>query len=90
MTRGLILSRRDLEFLLYEWLDVEALTARERYAEHARETFDAVLDLSEAVATEHFAPHNKRNDAEEPTFDGERVHLHPRGRSGARGVPRRA
>ena len=26
-----ILSRRDLEFLLYEWLDVSALTARERF-----------------------------------------------------------
>ena len=77
MTRGLILSQRDLEFLLYEWLDVEALTARERYAEHSRETFDAALDLSATVAERHFAPHNKRNDAEEPTFDGERVHLHP-------------
>ncbi len=44
---SLLLSRRDLEFLLYEWLDVEALTKRERFAEHSRETFDAVLDLSE-------------------------------------------
>ena len=71
------MSQRDLEFLLYEWLDVERLTERERYAEHSRDTFDAVLDLAETVATRHFATHNKRNDAEEPTFDGERVHLHP-------------
>ncbi|CAA9403864.1 MAG: 3-methylmercaptopropionyl-CoA dehydrogenase (DmdC) [uncultured Pseudonocardia sp.] len=49
----MLLSRRDLEFLLYEWLDVELLTKRERYAEHSRETFDAVLDLAEQVATEH-------------------------------------
>ena len=72
-----VLSRRDLDFLLHEWLDVGSLTGRERYAEHSRDTFDAVLDLAETVATRHFAPHNKRNDAEEPTFDGERVHLHP-------------
>jgi alkylation response protein AidB-like acyl-CoA dehydrogenase len=72
-----LLSRRDLDFLLYEWLDVELLTKRRRYAEHSRETFDAVLDLSEQVATRHFAPHNKKNDAHEPTFDGERVHLIP-------------
>ena len=72
-----LLSRRDLDFLLHEWLDVESLTKRPRYAEHGRETFDAVLDLAEQVATEHFAPHNKKADANEPTFDGERVHLIP-------------
>ncbi|MFF5293100.1 acyl-CoA dehydrogenase [Paractinoplanes globisporus] len=72
-----ILSRRDLDFLLYEWLDVEALTARERFAEHSRETFDAFLDLSARIAERDFAPHNRRNDLEEPTFDGERVHIIP-------------
>ena len=35
------ISKRDLEFMLYEWLDVESLTERERFAEHSRETFDA-------------------------------------------------
>lgn len=73
----LLLSRRDLAFLLYEWLDVEALTARPRFAEHSRETFDAVLDLSAQIAAEHFATHNKKSDANEPTFDGERVTLIP-------------
>src|SRR4051795_11983100 len=72
-----LLSRRDLDFLLFEWLDVEQLTKRERYADHSRETFDAVLDLSEQVATRHFAPHNKKADAVEPTFDGEKVTLIP-------------
>ncbi|MCU1672306.1 MAG: acyl-CoA dehydrogenase [Frankiales bacterium] len=61
-----LLSRRDLDFLLYEWLDVEQLTKRARHADHSRETFDAVLDLSEQVATTHFAPHNKKADANEP------------------------
>ena len=63
---SLILSRRDLEFLLYEWLDVESLTQRKRFAEHSRETFDAVLELSEQIAVKHFAPHNKKADANEP------------------------
>ena len=74
---SLLLSRRDLDFLLYEWLDVEQLVQRERFTEHSRETFDGALDLSATVAAKHFAPHNKRNDAEEPTFDGETVHLNP-------------
>jgi alkylation response protein AidB-like acyl-CoA dehydrogenase len=72
-----ILSRRDLDFLLYEWLDVETLTARPRFAEHSRETFDAFLDVSAQIAEREFATHNKRNDAEEPRFDGERVHIIP-------------
>ena len=71
------MSRRDIDFLLYEWLAVESLTERARFAEHSRDTFDAALDLSEQVATRHFAPHNKRNDSEEPQFDGERVIMHP-------------
>ncbi len=67
-TTGLILSRRDLDFMLYEWLDVTALTARPRFAEHSRETFDAVLDLAAQIAAKHFAPHNKKADAHEPTM----------------------
>ena len=63
-----ILSRRDLEFLLYEWLDVESLTSRERFREHSRETFDAVLELSASIATKDFAPHNKKADANEPVM----------------------
>ncbi len=77
MTMEKILSRRDLAFLLYEWLDVEALTRRSRYAEHSRETFDAALDTAENIATDLFAPHARKSDLNEPQFDGERVHLIP-------------
>ncbi|MCW2681218.1 MAG: acyl-CoA dehydrogenase [Frankiales bacterium] len=74
---SLLLNRRDLDFLLYEWLDVLSLTSRARHADHSRETFDDVLGLAEQIATEHFAPHNRKADAHEPTFDGERVTLIP-------------
>ena len=72
-----IVSRRDLEFVLYEWLRAEELTRRERYADHSRETFNAALDTCEQIATDLFAPHNKKNDQEEPHFDGEKVHIIP-------------
>ncbi|MBU9762325.1 acyl-CoA dehydrogenase [Mycobacterium sp. TNTM28] len=75
--KSTILSRRDLDFLLYEWLDVEKLTALDRFAEHSRETFDGVLELCEQLATRYFAPHNKLSDANEPTFDGHAVALVP-------------
>jgi alkylation response protein AidB-like acyl-CoA dehydrogenase len=71
--KSTLLSRRDLDFLLYEWLQIDELTKRERFAEHSRETFDGVLDLCEQLAGKYFAPHNKRSDAEEPRFDGAKV-----------------
>jgi alkylation response protein AidB-like acyl-CoA dehydrogenase len=72
-----ILSRRDIDFLLYEWLDVEALTQRARYGDHARETFDAALETAQRMSTELFAPHNRLSDAREPTFDGNVVTMIP-------------
>jgi alkylation response protein AidB-like acyl-CoA dehydrogenase len=84
MSPDLLLARRDLAFLLHEWLDVSALCSRERYAEHSRDTFDAVLDLSAEVAAEHFAPHNALSDAHEPQFDGETVTIVPEVRAAVR------
>jgi alkylation response protein AidB-like acyl-CoA dehydrogenase len=72
---SLLISRRDVDFLLHEWLDVAALTAAPRHADHSRETFDAVLDIAVRLATDRFAPHNQKADACEPHFDGEQVHL---------------
>ncbi|MGE0830475.1 MAG: acyl-CoA dehydrogenase [Hyphomonadaceae bacterium] len=74
---SLILSRRDIDFMLYEWLDVESLTQRPLFAHHDRLGFDAILDMSEKLATEKFANHNKLSDQNEPHFDGERVHVIP-------------
>ena len=55
-----------LEFLLYDWLKAETLTQRQRFAEHSRETFDAVLDTCERIAREKYAPFNRLVDTEEP------------------------
>ena len=72
-----IVNRRDLEFQLFEVLDTESLTSRPRYAEHSKETFRAVLDTAEAIASEKFAPHNRKADLHEPTFDNGRVSMIP-------------
>lgn len=63
------------EFLLYDWLHVDELAKRPRFAAHGRETFDAVLNMCEKLAAEKFAPFNRRTDTEEPHFDGESVRL---------------
>ncbi|VTU29039.1 acyl-CoA dehydrogenase [Variovorax sp. PBL-E5] len=67
--------RPTLDFLLYDWLHAESLNARARFADHSRETFDAVLDTCERIAREKYAPHNRTVDTQEPQFDGERVIL---------------
>ena len=67
--------RSTLDFLLYEWLDVSNLQQRERFSDHSRETFDAVLDTCERIAKEKYAPFNRLVDTEEPRFDGEKVIL---------------
>jgi alkylation response protein AidB-like acyl-CoA dehydrogenase len=64
-----------VDFLLHDWLKVGTLTERERFADHSRETFDAVLDTCERIAREKYAPFNRLVDTEEPRFDGEKVIL---------------
>ncbi|SED27052.1 acyl-CoA dehydrogenase [Pseudomonas anguilliseptica] len=69
-----LLSSRNLAFELYEVLDAEGLTQRERFAEHSRETFDAAIDTARSIAENLFAPHNRKNDEHEPEYvDGAAV-----------------
>ena len=58
--------RTTLDFLLYDWLNAPALTERPRFADHSRETFDAVLDTCERIAREKYAPFNRLVDTQEP------------------------
>ena len=67
--------RSTVDFLLHDWLHVDTLNQRERFADHSRETFDAVLDTCERIARDKFAPFNRTVDIEEPQFDGEKVVL---------------
>lgn len=67
--------RPTIDFLLYDWLYADRLQERPRFADHSRETFDAVLDTCERIAREKYAPFNRLVDTEEPRFDGEKVIL---------------
>lgn len=69
-----LLCPRNLAFELYEVLDAEALTRRERFADHSRETFDAALGTARQIAQKYFAPHNRTSDEHEPLYqNGEAV-----------------
>ena len=67
--------RSTIDFLLYDWLQAEFLNQRPRFADHSRETFDAVFDTCERIAREKYAPFNRLVDTQEPHFDGEKVIL---------------
>ncbi|MBU1353865.1 MAG: acyl-CoA dehydrogenase [Gammaproteobacteria bacterium] len=67
--------RPTVDFLLYQWLHAENLQERSRFADHSRETFDAVIDTCERIAREKYAPFNRTVDTQEPHFDGEKVTL---------------
>ncbi len=72
-----ILNPRDVDFLLYEFLDSESLLHRPRYESHSREVFDSALNTVQDLARKFFANHYSKGDANEPTFDGEKVHQIP-------------
>ena len=72
-----LLSRRDLEFYLYELFDVESMSARDRYADHNRESFDAALDIAQKIAEDYFLPIRKTVDLNQPDWDGEKVNMIP-------------
>ena len=70
-----LVNRRDLSFLLFELGGLEALFERPRFAQHDRETVESMLDVALQMAHERFADHVAKLDANEPSFDGERVHI---------------
>ncbi|MFY2763465.1 acyl-CoA dehydrogenase [Arenimonas sp. MALMAid1274] len=72
-----LLDRRNLDFLLYELQDAAALCRYPRFAEHSRETFDAVLETAHALALARFADHNRASDVAEPAFEAGGVRILP-------------
>jgi len=72
-----LMNERDLDFMLYELFDSEALINRERYQDHDRHTFNEVVNTAKAIAEKHFLPIRQKLDTHQPTFDGKNVHLIP-------------
>ena len=68
-----ILNSRDIDFLLYEFLNTELLLNRQHYAGHSRALFDATLHSVKEVADKYFANHYAKADTHEPVYDGRHV-----------------
>jgi alkylation response protein AidB-like acyl-CoA dehydrogenase len=61
-----LIPRRDLRFLLHEWLKVETLLERPQYAEQSIDIYDDVLELAERLAVDLYAPTLREGDEHEP------------------------
>src|ERR1044071_3373870 len=76
MTNPLV-SDRDVEFLMYELLDAEALTALAPFREHSRETFDLYVGACRRLARDILFPAYRPLDEAPPRLEGARVVTHP-------------
>lgn len=74
---SMIVNRRDLDFLMYETLGLSALLETERYQDYDRESIDAILDLSQSIAEDHFLPFAAELDANEPKYVDGKVEIIP-------------
>ncbi|AJP71241.1 acyl-CoA dehydrogenase [Sphingomonas hengshuiensis] len=68
-----LIAREELDFLLWDWLDL----AGDCGDAVDRESADAILDLSARLAADAFLPHYKTADRVEPFQDGTGVHALP-------------
>jgi alkylation response protein AidB-like acyl-CoA dehydrogenase len=69
-------SKRNLQFLLYEVFNAEALTQYSYYQDHARETFDMVLDSAEQISEKLLKPLLTEMDRKEPQLVDGRIKIH--------------
>ena len=68
-----IADRRDVDFVLYEQFDAEALCRYARYREFDRGTFDLIVDEARKLAVKEILPTLGAGDREGLTFTGGQV-----------------
>ena len=69
-------SKRNLQFLLYEVLDVQSLIKYPYFQDHARETFDMVLDSAEQISEKLLKPLLTEMDRKEPQLVNGKIKIH--------------
>ncbi len=72
-----LVSDRDVDFLLYEVLEAEALPRLPWFADHSRETFDLYLRTARRLARELLFPAYRPMDEAPAALRDGRVRLHP-------------
>ncbi|MCH9685632.1 MAG: acyl-CoA dehydrogenase, partial [Deltaproteobacteria bacterium] len=71
-----LVDDRDIEFLLYDVHDAEALAGLPAFAEHDRETFELFVSSARRLAREALWPAYRVMDENPPKLEGGRVRAH--------------
>ena len=69
------MMRREIDFLLYEWLGLERLVDLTAFDNQDRTDWEAFLDLSENISENEFLTCYKATDREEPYLDSGQVRV---------------
>ena len=72
-----IVNRKDLDFLLYEVIGLEALLGHEKFSAYDQNTVTAAFDTAQKIAEELYYPCAAEIDAQEPQFEAGRALTHP-------------
>jgi len=70
-------SKRNLDFMLYEVHGVERLSELPYFADHSRETYDLVLDTALKLARNLIYPYLREMDEKAPVLEDGQVKVHP-------------
>ena len=70
-------SKRNLDFLLYEVHDVERLSSLPYFEDHTRETYELVLDTALKMSRDLMYPYLKEMDQNAPVLEDGAVKVHP-------------
>src|SRR5688572_1557894 len=76
MNANPLLREREVEFLLYELVDVERLCRLPDFSEHSRATFDVFVDQARRIARDVLFPAYRAMDESPPRLTGGRVVVH--------------
>jgi butyryl-CoA dehydrogenase len=71
----MLIRRREIDFLLKEYLQLDELFKTARFANHDAETVAGLLDTAYAIAENEFLPFAAKADQQEPEFVDGRVRL---------------
>ena len=70
-------SKRNLDFLLYEVHGVERFSALPYFEDHTRETYDLVVDTALKLARKLMYPYLREMDQKAPALEDGQVKVHP-------------
>jgi butyryl-CoA dehydrogenase len=71
----MFIRRRDIDFLLYDFLQLETILEESRFQHLDRTSIDSVIETSLRIATDHFASHADWIDRNEPEFRDGQVYV---------------